>query len=308
MSSRDLSDPATARALAESVGTVERLKQLTMLTYADISAVNPQAMSPWRLEQLWQTYALTHEEFTRELATEKIHDPAGVAPESAEFLEGLPTRYLRTHPPVEIDAHFALAKQLKTRPVALEIEHIRGFYKLTLLAKDRPGLFTGVAGALSSFGLDIVKAEAFSNAAGIVVDTFTFADPHRSLELNPSEIDRLRGVVRDVVEGRKDVRALLRGRPKPLITGRAKISPRVSMNDEAADSSTLVEIVAQDRPGLLHDLAEAISGADCNIDVVMIGTEAHTAMDVFYLSHRGEKLPAGLQDKLKTALTAACTR
>jgi [protein-PII] uridylyltransferase len=192
--------------------------------------------------------------------------------------------------------------------VALEIENIRGFYKLTLLANDRPGLFTGVAGALSSFGLDIVKAEAFSNAAGVVVDTFTFADPHRSLELNPTEVDRLRGVVRDVVEGRKDVRALLRGRPKPLITGRAKIAPRVLMNDDAADSSTLVEIVAQDRPGLLHDLAEAISGADCNIDVVMIGTEAHKALDVFYLSHRGEKLPANLQDKLKAALAAACSR
>jgi [protein-PII] uridylyltransferase len=279
-----------------------------MLTYADISAVNPQAMSPWRLEQLWQTYALTYEEFTRELATERIHDPAGVPADRAEFLEGLPTRYLRTHSPAEIDAHFALAKQLNSRPVALEIEHIRGFYKLTLLAKDRPGLFTGVAGALSSFGLDIVKAEAFSNAAGVVVDTFTFADPHRSLELNPTEVDRLRGVVRDVVEGRKDVRALLRGRPKPLIAGRAKISPRVSMSDEIADSSTLVEIVAQDRPGLLHDLAETISGAECNIDVVMIGTEAHKAMDVFYLSHHGEKLPVGLQDKLKAALTAACTK
>jgi [protein-PII] uridylyltransferase len=126
--------------------------------------------------------------------------------------------------------------------------------------------------------------------------------------LNPTEVDRLRGVVRDVVEGRKDVRALLRGRPKPLVTGRAKIAPRVSMNDEAVDSSTLVEIVAQDRPGLLHDLAEAISGAGCNIDVVMIGTEAHKALDVFYLSHRGDKLPATLQDKLKTALTAACAR
>ena len=44
--------------LADRVGTVERLKQLTMLTYADISAVNPQAMTPWRLEQLWRVYLL----------------------------------------------------------------------------------------------------------------------------------------------------------------------------------------------------------------------------------------------------------
>lgn len=305
MNTRDVSDPATARALAKSIGTVERLKQLTMLTYADISAVNPQAMSPWRLEQLWHAYAETHREFTRELATEKIHDVAGVSPDRARFLEGFPVRYLRTRSPEEVDAHFALAKQLESRRVALEIHPSRGIYRLTLLTKDRPGLFTAVAGAISSFGLDIVKAEAFSNASGIVLDTFAFADPHRTLELNPSEVDRLRGVVRGVVEGRQDVNALLRGRPKPLLSPRARIAPRVTFRDDAAEVATLVEIVAQDRPGLLHDLADAFTDADCNIEVVMIDTEAHKALDVFYVTHRGEKLDSRAQDSLQSRLLAA---
>jgi [protein-PII] uridylyltransferase len=54
MSSRDLHDPSTARLLAQRIGTLERLKLLTLLTYADISAVNPGAMTPWRLDQLWE--------------------------------------------------------------------------------------------------------------------------------------------------------------------------------------------------------------------------------------------------------------
>jgi [protein-PII] uridylyltransferase len=62
MSSRDLYDPATARILADRIGTLERLKLLTLLTYADISAVNPAAMTPWRLEQLWETYRVTHQQ------------------------------------------------------------------------------------------------------------------------------------------------------------------------------------------------------------------------------------------------------
>jgi [protein-PII] uridylyltransferase len=188
----------------------------------------------------------------------------------------------------------------------LEIQPLRGVYCLTLLTKDRPGLFTAVAGAISSFGLDIVKAEAFSNAAGVVLDTFTFGDPHRTLELNPSEVDRLRGVVRTVVEGRQDVHALLRGRPKPLLSPRARIAPRVTFSDDAAEVATLVEIVAQDRPGLLHDLAEAITKADCNIEIVMIDTEAHKALDVFYLTHRGEKLDSRLQETLRAGLLAVC--
>lgn len=307
MNTRDVSDPATVRGLAKSIGTVERLKQLTMLTYADISAVNPQAMSPWRLGQLWHAYAETHQEFTRELATDKIHDAAGVSPDRAHFLEGFPVRYLRTHSPEEVDAHFTLATQLKSRRVALEIHPVRGVYRLTLLTKDRPGLFTAVAGAISSFGLDIVKAEAFSNASGIVLDTFAFADPHRTLELNPSEVDRLRGVVRGVVEGRQDVDTLLRGRPKPLLSPRARVSPRVTFRDDAAEDATLVEIVAQDRPGLLHDLADAITEADCNIEVVMIDTEAHKALDVFYVTHRGGKLDSRSQETLQSSLLAACT-
>lgn len=307
MTSRDLHDSNTAQQLAERVSTLERLKMLAILTYADISAVNPQAMTPWRLEQLWRVYLLVHEELTRELDASRIHSPEGAGSERAQFLEGLPTRYLRTHAPVEVEAHVQLARQLTTRPVAVEMSHQRGVHRLTLLTKDKPGLFAGVAAAISSFGLNIVKVEAFANAAGVVVDTFTFSDPHRTLELNPTEVDRLRGVVRKVVEGKLDADKLLRGRPKPLLPGKARLAPRIGFNNEASQSATLVEIVAEDRPGLLYDLAHTISAQGCNIEVVLIDTEAHKALDVFYLTSSGAKLPAEAQDRLRTALVEACS-
>jgi [protein-PII] uridylyltransferase len=302
MASRDLSDSSTGRLLASQVETIERLKLLTMLTYADISAVNPQAMTPWRLEQLWRAYLLAHEELTRELGTARIHDAPGVDPEHAEFLEGLPTRYLRTHSAAEIDGHFALARQLQSRPLAIEIVHERSTYRLTLLTRDRPALFAPVAGAISSFGLNILKAEAFSNAQGVVVDTFTFSDPHRTLELNPPEVDRLRGIVRKVVEGKQDAKKLLRGRPKPLLSSRARLKPCVAFNNDASETATLIEIVAEDRPGLLYDLARTISEQGCNIEVVLIDTEAHKALDVFYVG----KIGGEVQERLKNALIAAC--
>ena len=306
MSSRDLHDGATARALAERIGTIERLKLLTVLTYADISAVNPQAMTPWRLEQLWRVYLLAHQELTRELETERIHSPAGVAPERAEFLEGLPVRYLRTHTAAEIDIHYALARQLESRAVAIEIQHERGFYRLTLLTKDKPALFASVAGAIASFGLNILKAEAFTNARGVVVDTFSFSDPHRTLDLNPTELDRLRGVVRRVLEGKHEAEKLLRGRPKPLLPSKARLKPRVAVKNDVSEAATLVEIVAEDRPGLLYDLARVIADAGCNIEVVLIDTEAHKALDVFYLTHDGKKLAASVEEQLKAGLLAAC--
>ena len=191
--------------------------------------------------------------------------------------------------------------------MAVEIQHQRGIYKLTLVTYDRPSLFASVAGAISSFGLNILKVEAFTNAAGVVVDTFTFSDPHRTMELNPSEMERLRGVVRKVLEGKQDAEKLLRGRPKPLLPGKTRLKPRVALKNDVSDAATLVEIVAEDRPGLLYDLARSISEAGCNIEVVLIDTEAHKAMDVFYVTRQGQKLDDSSQEHLKQNLLAACS-
>src|SRR5208282_101688 len=116
-------------------------------------------------------------------------------------------------------------------------------------------------------------------------------------ELNPPEVDRLRGIVRQVVEGKYDADRLLRGRPKPLRLSRARLMPRVAFNNEASETSTLIEIVAEDRPGLLYDLARTITGEGCNIEVVLIDTEARKALDVFYVS----KIGGEVEDRLKAA-------
>ncbi len=73
MNGRDLNDPATARFLTGRLGTQENLKALVLFTYADISAVNPTALTPWRAEQLWRVYTLTDEQLTRELSSDRIH-------------------------------------------------------------------------------------------------------------------------------------------------------------------------------------------------------------------------------------------
>jgi len=87
MRSRDLADPKTVQDMAHVVGTEDRLKALTVLTYADISAVNPGAMTPWRSAQLWQLYLKVYRELTRELAGARIAETA--AGPGAGLLEGL---------------------------------------------------------------------------------------------------------------------------------------------------------------------------------------------------------------------------
>ena len=73
----------------------------------------------------------------------------------------------------------------------------------------------------------------------------------------------------------------------PQIYHDAAVVYRYADDREETEAATLVEIIAEDRPGLLYDLAHAISAAGCNIEVVMIDTEAHKALDVFYVTSNG---------------------
>lgn len=304
MQSRDIFDPQAVRDVAHQVETVERLQALTLMTYADISAVNPTVMTPWRAQRLWQLYLSVYSELTRELETERIEIDPSVSPERREFLQGFPTRYVRTHSEAEIIQHVALEERSRKRGVAVDIQKVETAYQLTMVtASDRPGLFASVAGTLSSFGMNILKAEAFANRRGLILDTFTFADPSRTLELNPTEVDRLRAVAERVITGKTDVRELLRNRPKPALPSRhARIPAAVAFDNDASGIATLVQIVAEDRPGLLYDLASSISHTGCNIEVVLIDTQAHKAIDVFYVTAAGKKLDPQRQSQLETAL------
>ena len=95
--------------------------------------------------------------------------------------------------------------------------------------------------------------------------------------------------------------------PKPALPSRkARIPARVSFDSQASGTATLVEIVAEDRPGLLYDLASAISSSGGNIEVVLIDTQAHKAIDVFYVTASGKKLALEKQQALGAALDAVC--
>ena len=177
-------------------------------------------------------------------------------------------------------------------------------WEASFVAADRPGLFAAVCGALASLGMSILKVEAFANTAGQVLDTFTFGDPLRTLELNPSEIDTVRRRVLAAIKGSNDVEKWLKARPKPKI--RVATEPVVVVDSESTETATLVEIVADDRPGLLYDIASTLSGLGCSIDVVLIDTEAHRALDTLYVTKHGERLDAASADAVRDGLLAVC--
>jgi [protein-PII] uridylyltransferase len=310
LQSRNLSDPVTAVYSAELTSTEERLRLLTLMTLADINAVNPSALTPWRLEQLWRLYRVTQSELNRELSTNLEPETPPVSreenPALAEFLDGLPKRYLFTHSLEQAAAQAKLYTLALEQSAALHIEKRDGFYHLSVVAQDRPFLFASVAGGLSSFNLNILKAEAFHNRHGYIADAFVFSDPGKNLELNPPELERLRSMLRRVILGEVRVEQLLQGRPAKAPPSRSsKVEPQVTLDSATSEAATLFEVVAQDRPGLLYSLASAISRSDCNIEVVLVNTEAHRAIDVFHVTQSGRKLDEAQANHVREALLSA---
>ncbi len=307
LQSRDLSEPSTVAGVASRIGTVERLRALTLVTYCDISAVNPNAMTPWRATELIRLFRLVDRELTLELDSDRITDRPADRAELAAFLSGFPRRYILTHSRQEVEEHFEMARHLEARGAAVSLVRKHEVFHLTVLAKDRPFLFATLAGTLSGTGMNILKAEAFSNRRGEVLDTFVFADPNRNLDLNPSEVERLAALVEKAALGKLDVKRLLGNRPPPAAVSRGgRIRPRVVFDADASPSATLVQIISQDRPGLLHDLASVFSTAGCNIEVVLIDTEAHKAIDVFFVTKDGVKITDELRETLERELSQVC--
>jgi [protein-PII] uridylyltransferase len=213
---------------------------------------------------------------------------------------------VRTRPSKEIYGQFRMAQQLKSEAVQLDFEYAQETSAITLVSRDRPGLFAAISTALAAWGMNVVTAEAFANAEGVVVDSFRFQDTFRTLELNESERERFVASVHDVVEGRVSAEALLSGRRR----GRRK-SPRVvvetsvEFDDGASATSTLLQVVAQDVPGLLRTISVTLSGMRFNVEVALVDTEGETAIDVFYLTQNGNRLTAAQKRELRTALVGA---
>ena len=107
-----------------------------------------------------------------------------------------------------------------------------------------------------------------------------------------------------MILGEADLEKMLRDRARSEKNGvpKVRIPTDIVFDDACSAHSTLVQVVTQDRPGLLHRIASQFGQHQCNIEIALIDTEGQMAIDVFYLTHNGGKLTSQQQEKLRQAL------
>ncbi|GGQ25990.1 bifunctional uridylyltransferase/uridylyl-removing enzyme [Streptomyces griseomycini] len=284
---RDLDDPATVRAVAGAVGTQGTLELLHALTEADALATGPAAWSSWRASLV----ADLVKRVSAVLTGSPSEDPGAAVPTTEQ--ERLALEAVATGGPV-------LALRARTEPPA-EPQESSGDpeplgVELLVAVPDQPGVLPAVAGVLALHRLTVRTAELRAvdlpdgvDATVLLLD-WRVAAQYGSLP----QAARLRADLVRALDGTLDVAGRLaeRDAAQPRRRGVAAPPPRVTVASAASRLATVIEVRAQDAPGLLFRIGRALEGAGVRVRSAHVSTLGANAVDAFYVTRaQGAPLP-----------------
>jgi [protein-PII] uridylyltransferase len=311
---RDLEDPKTIFDFAKTMGGVNNLKMLYLLTFADVRAVGPEVWNPWKASLLGELYIKTlnlleevekgefqgqdvraalrriHTRVRRQLA--KDHPEEKVE----GFLENMPERYFLSAPEDDIPAHFELMERFRGKKPEIAVEHFpeRDCTSVVICSQDRPGLFASITGVLTALNLDILNARIFTSSDGRILDVFRISHHGRSeLVMAEHRWTKFRATLEAVLEGKTDVARLVEGVKSPLLPRKhaPKVSTVINIDNQVSDDFTVVEIFTEDRIGVLFTITYNLHKLGLSIHVAKISTNVDQVADVFYVTDQaGRKL------------------
>ncbi|MEO0057292.1 MAG: hypothetical protein RIT17_742 [Pseudomonadota bacterium] len=298
---RDLTDPKTIEDFAGEVQSLERLRNLAILTAVDIRAVGPGTWNSWKGQLLGELYDATEERLRlghsghgrkQRVAAKKdaaarllgdqdhLVDSIGALLSDAYWIaepEDIIAGNLRQY-----DAARAAGEQLA---IHCEPDETRGATRVSVIAADHPGLFYRMAGGIHLAGANIIDARIHTARSGYAVDNFLVQDQHGQPFREEAQIARIHKGIQDALLAKVELVPKLAARP--LAHSRAKafdVAPRVGFDNDASSNFTVVEVTARDRPALLNRLAHALYKANLIVHSAHITAYGEAAADTFYVT------------------------
>ena len=310
---RDLGEESVIHALAAEVGDIRRLRLLTMLTWADSVATGPKAWNPWIANLLRETYFKTRRvleygffsEDSRVHKLSRLRDglraqrPAELSVSDFEgFLAVMPPRYLMQTSPRRIIEHIGLVREYlpvsQDLPFSLSWEHRASTraIRLTLVSKDKPGLFASVCAALTRHGLSVLGAELFVWDDRTVVDVFWVTEPLDMLYAGETIEAFRKTLARFFVDDGELDRLPVEITPRQRkVFANDRDLVQVHLDNEASDFHTVLSIQAPDIPGLLATVSLSLHRLGIDLLFAKIATQKDKAVDILHIREGGEKIP-----------------
>ncbi len=310
---RDTSDPAALEEIARTVGSIDRLRDLYLLTVADLGTTNPQAMTDWKARMLEDLYVAVArvlegrapnlmqraEEIRRNARIGFVGDAGQELLEA--FVDEMPERYVLSYPVDVIRAHARAARDRGSK--GAHVAALPGVSKdvteILVLCDDRAGLLASIAAALSANRVEITAAQVFSRPRkGLPAEAVDL------MMVKPSGRPGEPLLGEEIAKVTRDIEAVLLGEttPEKLLERRAKVPSwakrkgpdvrtKIVIDNNVSPLHTVVDVYARDHVGLLYAIANVIHQEGLTIALSKVNTEGLKAADVFYVERaEGGKL------------------
>lgn len=299
---QDIFDPEVVTNFARQVGDQEHLDCLYLLTVADMRGTSPAIWNVWKDRLLTQLYSAASRALTRGFAVPLdikgyIADiqsgalallvPSGISAEAVQHhWQQLGDEYFLRHDAGTIAwhaQHFAPTKMAELPLVAARYHPEAGGTEFLFYTPDREGLFAILTGGFDRLNLSIVDARIHTTRNGFALDTFVALDHAAQAITDAKTLAALQTAMRahllDPIPGRDP-----RGAQLPRQLKHFPIETKVSFSPSANGQQTLMEVVAQDRPGLLYQVALALQHCRANLVTAKVSTYGVRAEDIFFLT------------------------
>lgn len=296
---RELSDRKVISEFARTIGDIDNLTMLYLLTYADLSAVSPAAWTTWKAALLQDLYLRTLKYFEQAgMAEDEVQIRAAAASrhlaEAAQgsfsdgevrcFIDAMPVHYLITTSVKKQLEHLGMVRRLAEEKLVITHRHRpdRGYTELTVCAYDAYGMFYRTAGTIASQNLNILRAQVYTARNGIMIDSFQITDAEGKITEYEDVWRTVTVLLRDVLIGE---RRPPEPRPSAFARDVAAVVPvSVEFDNDTSDTLTIIDISARDRVGLLYRITKTLYDLNLDIASAKIVTEGVRVTDAFYIS------------------------